>query len=61
MHKGRCITLLLLIVLLFVLIEIGVFLTSNDFKEFILTSIFVTFDVIIIVVAFLAIWSECQL
>lgn len=53
--------MLLLIVLLFVLIEIGVFLTSNDFKEFILTSIFVTFDVIIIVVAFLAIWSECQL
>lgn len=61
MHKGRRITLLLLIVLLFVLIEIGVFLISNDFKEFILTSIFVIFDVIIIVVAFLAIWSECQL
>ena len=63
MYKGRCITLLLLTILmiLFVLIEIGVYLTTDDFEDFVLTSLFVIFDVILFAVAILSIWSECQL
>ena len=63
MYKGRCITLLLLtiLIILFVLIEIGVYLTTDDFEDFVLTSLFVIFDVFLFAVAILAIWSECQL
>ena len=62
MYKGWCIALLLLIVLfLLILFEIGAFLTSEDFEEFVFTSAFVIFDVCLLAVVILAIWSDCQL
>ena len=41
--------------------DIGVFLTSEDFEEFVFTSAFVIFDICLFAVVILAIWSECQL
>lgn len=46
---------------MFVMIEIGVYLTSEDFEEFVFTSVFVIFDVCLFAIALLAIWSDCQL
>ena len=57
--------MLLLIVLfmlvMVIMIEIGVFLTSDDFKGFVFTSVFIFFDICLFAIAILSIWSECQL
>lgn len=53
--------LLIILIVLFVLFEIGAYLTTDDFEEFVFTSLFVIFDAILFAVLILAIWSDCQL
>lgn len=53
--------LLTLVVILFLLFEIGVFLTSETFTDFILTNFSVLFGVVCFFITILAIWSDTQL
>jgi hypothetical protein len=53
--------LLTIVVILFLHFEIGVYLTSDTFKDFIFTNFTVLFGVVCFIIAILAIWSECQL
>lgn len=46
---------------MFVMVEIGVYLTTEDFEEFVFTSAFVIFDICLFAIVIIAIWSDCQL
>lgn len=53
--------LLTIVVILFLLFEIGVYLTSVTFTDFIFTNFTVLFGVVCFIIAILAIWSDTQL
>ena len=53
--------LLTIIVIMIAWFEIGVFITTDNIADFILTNLLVSFGVMCFIITIIAIWRSCQL